>query len=89
MMYNQNNELIRVLHKENVNMAWSQSWGIDRFKDIDKDLPVASFSSKKLTDMGFQFKYNLKGLLILPKVRPAKQWRIQNFDNVYRVHHYL
>uniref|UniRef100_A0A161ZW07 Dihydroflavonol 4-reductase n=1 Tax=Daucus carota subsp. sativus TaxID=79200 RepID=A0A161ZW07_DAUCS len=32
------------------------------FKGIEKDLPVISFSSKKLTDMGFTFKYNLEDM---------------------------
>ncbi|CAK9152367.1 unnamed protein product [Ilex paraguariensis] len=32
------------------------------FKGIDKDLPVVSFSSKKLIDMGFEFKYSLEDM---------------------------
>nr|AAT66505.1 dihydroflavonol 4-reductase [Camellia sinensis] len=32
------------------------------FKGIDKDLPVVSFSSKKLIGMGFEFKYSLEDM---------------------------
>lgn len=32
------------------------------FKGIEKDLPVVSFSSKKLIDTGFKFKYNLEDM---------------------------
>nr|GMD00850.1 dihydroflavonol 4-reductase [Ipomoea batatas] len=34
----------------------------DRFKGIEKDLPVVSLSSKKLLNMGFQFKYTLEDM---------------------------
>nr|AHM27144.1 dihydroflavonol 4-reductase [Angelonia angustifolia] len=32
------------------------------FKGIDKDIPVVRFSSKKLTSMGFKFKYSLEDM---------------------------
>jgi bifunctional dihydroflavonol 4-reductase/flavanone 4-reductase len=31
-----------------------------RFKDIDEDLASVVFSSKKLLDLGFEFKYSLE-----------------------------
>ncbi|XP_019253238.1 PREDICTED: dihydroflavonol 4-reductase-like isoform X2 [Nicotiana attenuata] len=45
-----------------VREKWPEYYVPSEFKDIDKDLPVASFSSKKLTDMGFEFKYNLEDM---------------------------
>ncbi|RVW13494.1 Dihydroflavonol 4-reductase [Vitis vinifera] len=33
-----------------------------KFKDIDRNLKAVSFSSKKLTDLGFQFKYSLEDM---------------------------
>ncbi|KAK9129831.1 hypothetical protein Sjap_010318 [Stephania japonica] len=33
-----------------------------KFKDIDESLPVVVFSSKKLTDMGFKYKYSLEDM---------------------------
>lgn len=33
---------------------------MDRFEGIDKNIPVVSFSSKKLEGMGFSFKYTLE-----------------------------
>lgn len=35
---------------------------LDRFKGIPKDIPVVSFSSKKLQGMGFKFKYSLEDM---------------------------
>lgn len=35
---------------------------IGRFEGIDKDTPVVRFSSKKLTEMGFTFKYSLEDM---------------------------
>nr|GMC96968.1 dihydroflavonol 4-reductase [Ipomoea batatas] len=34
----------------------------DRFKGIEKELPIVSFSSKKLQEMGFEFKYTLEDM---------------------------
>lgn len=35
---------------------------MNRFEGIDKDIPVVSFSSKKLMGMGFSFKYSLEDM---------------------------
>lgn len=43
------------------NLALKHS-GIGRLKGIDKDIPVVSFSSKKLISMGFQYKYTLEDM---------------------------
>nr|AGI96401.1 dihydroflavonol 4-reductase [Petunia x hybrida]QUE39309.1 dihydroflavonol 4-reductase [Petunia integrifolia subsp. inflata] len=45
-----------------VREKWPEYYVPTEFKGIDKDLPVVSFSSKKLTDMGFQFKYTLEDM---------------------------
>ncbi|KAL3603429.1 hypothetical protein D5086_004288 [Populus alba] len=34
----------------------------DKFKDIDENLACVAFSSKKLTDLGFEFKYSLEDM---------------------------
>ncbi|KAJ0468448.1 Dihydroflavonol 4-reductase [Helianthus annuus] len=39
---------------------WPEYHVPTQFVGIDEDIPVVSFSSKKLTDMGFEFKYNLE-----------------------------
>lgn len=33
-----------------------------RFKDIPDELEIIKFSSKKITDLGFKFKYNLEDM---------------------------
>ncbi|KAD7479252.1 hypothetical protein E3N88_02388 [Mikania micrantha] len=38
---------------------WPEYHVPTRFMGIEEDIPVVSFSSKKLTDMGFEFKYDL------------------------------
>ena len=61
---------------------------MNRFKGIGRNLKVVSFSSKKLTDLGFQFKYGdmQKGAIetccekeLIPlfseKEKHACQWR--------------
>lgn len=35
-----------------------------RFKNIEKNLDLVSFSSKKLIDMGFKFKYSLEDMYV-------------------------
>lgn len=35
-----------------------------RFKDVDDNLDIVSFSSKKIKDLGFQYKYNLEDMYI-------------------------
>lgn len=35
-----------------------------RFKNIEKKLDLVSFSSKKLIDMGFKFKYSLEDMYV-------------------------
>jgi len=35
-----------------------------RFEGIDDNLEIVSFSSKKLTDLGFEFKYNLEEMFV-------------------------
>lgn len=35
---------------------------IFRFKDIPDDLEIIKFSSKKITDLGFIFKYSLEDM---------------------------
>ncbi|KAJ8567543.1 hypothetical protein K7X08_019751 [Anisodus acutangulus] len=45
-----------------VRQKWPEYYVPAEFKGIDKDLPIVSFSSKKLTDMGFQFKYTLEDM---------------------------
>nr|BCM95297.1 dihydroflavonol 4-reductase [Echinacea purpurea] len=39
---------------------WPEYHVPTQFAGIDEDIPVVSFSSKKLTDMGFKFKYDLE-----------------------------
>nr|ATB56299.1 dihydvroflavonol-4-reductase [Lycium ruthenicum] len=45
-----------------VRQKWPEYYVPTEFKGIDKDLPIISFSSKKLMDMGFQFKYTLEDM---------------------------
>nr|ABN80436.1 dihydroflavonol 4-reductase [Nicotiana tabacum] len=45
-----------------VQEKWPEYYVPTEFKGIDKDLSVVYFSSKKLTDMGFQFKYTLEDM---------------------------
>nr|AIY22763.1 dihydroflavonol 4-reductase [Iochroma calycinum] len=45
-----------------VREKWPEYYVPTEFKGIDKDLPIVSFSSKKLMDMGFQFKYTLEDM---------------------------
>lgn len=45
-----------------INDKWPEYKVPTDFKGIDKDLPIVSFSSKKLVDMGFQFKYTLEDM---------------------------
>ncbi|XP_059293169.1 dihydroflavonol 4-reductase [Lycium ferocissimum] len=45
-----------------VRQKWPDYYVPTEFKGIDKDLPIISFSSKKLMDMGFQFKYTLEDM---------------------------
>lgn len=35
-----------------------------RFKDIDENFASVAFSSKKLTDLGFEFKFNLEDMFV-------------------------
>lgn len=35
-----------------------------RFKDVDENLEAVSFSSKKVKDLGFQFKYSLEDMFV-------------------------
>jgi len=35
---------------------------IFRFKDIPDELEIIKFSSKKITDLGFKFKYSLEDM---------------------------
>ncbi|KAI3519234.1 hypothetical protein L1887_08261 [Cichorium endivia] len=48
-------ELARMIKEK-----WPEYLIPNRFPGIDDELPVVSFSSKKLTDMGFKFKYDLE-----------------------------
>nr|ATP60541.1 dihydroflavonol 4-reductase 2 [Gentiana lutea var. aurantiaca] len=41
---------------------WPQYYIPTKLKGIDEDIPVVSFSSKKLTEMGFQYKYSLEDM---------------------------
>ncbi|KAK6798080.1 hypothetical protein RDI58_005782 [Solanum bulbocastanum] len=45
-----------------VRQKWPEYYVPTEFKGIDKDLPIVFFSSKKLMDMGFQFKYTLEDM---------------------------
>nr|APX42765.1 DFR [Solanum melongena] len=45
-----------------VRQKWPDYYVPTEFKGIDKELPIVSFSSKKLTDMGFEFKYTLEDM---------------------------
>ncbi|GMY28385.1 dihydroflavonol 4-reductase-like isoform X2 [Fagus crenata] len=35
-----------------------------KFKDVDDNLDIVSFSSKKIKDLGFQYKYNLEDMYV-------------------------
>jgi bifunctional dihydroflavonol 4-reductase/flavanone 4-reductase len=35
-----------------------------RFKDVDENLEAVAFSSKKVKDLGFQFKYSLEDMFV-------------------------
>ena len=35
-----------------------------RFKDVDENLEIISFSSKKIRELGFGFKYNLEDMYV-------------------------
>nr|AIY51701.1 dihydroflavonol 4-reductase [Penstemon barbatus] len=41
---------------------WPEYYIPTEFEGIDKDIPVVRFSSKKLMDMGFKFKYTLEDM---------------------------
>nr|ACK57789.1 dihydroflavonol reductase [Centaurea maculosa] len=41
---------------------WPEYHIPNQFPGIDKEPPIVSFSSKKLTEMGFEFKYNLEDM---------------------------
>ncbi|CAH9067449.1 unnamed protein product [Cuscuta europaea] len=41
---------------------WPEYYIPSEFKGIEKDLPVVSFSSKKLLELGFEFKYTLEDM---------------------------
>ncbi|XP_071739111.1 dihydroflavonol 4-reductase [Rutidosis leptorrhynchoides] len=43
-----------------INEKWSEYHVPTKFPGIEDKLPIISFSSKKLTDMGFEFKYDLE-----------------------------
>ncbi|KAL8193779.1 hypothetical protein R6Q57_026471 [Mikania cordata] len=43
-----------------INEKWPEYHVPTRFVGIEEDIPVVSFSSKKLFDMGFKFKYDLE-----------------------------
>ena len=43
---------------------WDNLALILRFKGIDDNLDVVSFSSKKVKDLGFQFKYSLEDMFV-------------------------
>ncbi|XP_019182575.1 PREDICTED: dihydroflavonol 4-reductase-like [Ipomoea nil] len=45
-----------------ITQNWPEYYIPSEFKGIEKDLPVVYFSSKKLQDMGFQFKYSLEDM---------------------------
>nr|GMC96969.1 dihydroflavonol 4-reductase [Ipomoea batatas] len=47
---------------EMIRQNWPEYYIPSQFKGIEKDLPVVYFSSKKLQDMGFQFKYSLEDM---------------------------
>ncbi|XP_076897835.1 dihydroflavonol 4-reductase [Bidens hawaiensis] len=43
-----------------INKKWPEYSVPTQFAGIDEDIPIVSFSSKKLTNMGFEFKYDLE-----------------------------
>ncbi|EPS71346.1 dihydroflavonol-4-reductase, partial [Genlisea aurea] len=45
-----------------IRQKWPEYVIPTRFEGIDEDIPVVSFSSKKLTAMGFSFKYTLEDM---------------------------
>nr|BAA36407.1 dihydroflavonol 4-reductase [Ipomoea purpurea] len=45
-----------------IRQNWPEYYVPSEFKGIEKDLQVVSLSSKKLLDMGFQFKYTLEDM---------------------------
>ncbi|KVI08812.1 NAD-dependent epimerase/dehydratase [Cynara cardunculus var. scolymus] len=48
-------QLARVIKEK-----WPEYHVPDQFPGIDKEPPIVSFSSKKLKEMGFEFKYDLE-----------------------------
>nr|AKN56968.1 dihydroflavonol 4-reductase [Gerbera hybrid cultivar] len=76
---------------------WPEYYISTKFPGIDEELPIVSFSSKKLIDTGFEFKYNLedmfKGAIDTCREKGMLPYStIKNHINgnhVNGVHHYI